>query len=112
MRCTESMVCQWPRVCRTETTSLLYSAASSAVRPVGADSSTGVASTHSAAPAPGTPVPIRTRPGARPGAAGPDPERAGGAGDGARRAGGQPADLVEGRHHARGAVDAVEPGDD
>jgi hypothetical protein len=76
MRWTLSMVCQLPRLCSTEMTSFLYSVASSAVREVVGLSATVVASTQSAAPAPGMPVPMRTRPVARTIAAGsPDGSR-------------------------------------
>ena len=61
-------------------------------------SSIGVACTQSAAPAPDTPVPIRTRCRPRTTAAG--------------LAVGQPADLLDHREQAVGAVGAVDAGDE
>ena len=48
------MTCQAPRCCRSPTTSALYSLASSLARPVAGESTSGVSSTHSAAPGPVT----------------------------------------------------------
>jgi hypothetical protein len=57
----ESMTCHALRCCRIDTTSALYSFASSSTRPVGAGSVTFSASTHRAAPGPVTPDPMRAR---------------------------------------------------